>query len=216
MHGQRERPGLAGAHESKGHGPRRSGGGRGATIDPCAWKTPATPPLGRHCRATLRASSSSSRSSRRDRPPDGSGESRPRHLLGGGAVGCEQSPTREAPVRLQVKGKNVEVSDTLKAYAEEARQARQAPQRCGAARGGAAVEKNPSIAESQIAEARSDEGPSAPRARELVRHARLDRPAREKLERRRSVIATSGGRAVAAGTRPSWSRYPSSPTRRPP
>ena len=56
-------------------------------------------------------------------------------------------------MRLQVKGKNVEVSDTLKAYAEEKLGKLDKHLNDGARlEVELAVEKNPSIAESQIAE----------------------------------------------------------------
>ena len=55
-------------------------------------------------------------------------------------------------MRLQVKGKNVEVSDTLKAYAEEKLGTLDKHLNDGARlEVELAVEKNPSIAESQIA-----------------------------------------------------------------
>src|SRR5581483_2989145 len=61
---------------------------------------------------------------------------------------------REAPVRLQVKGKNLEVSDTIERYAEE-KLAKLGKHLDDTAmlEVELAVERNPSIADSQVAEA---------------------------------------------------------------
>ena len=82
-------------------------------------------------------------------------------------------------MRLQVKGKNVEVSEAIRAYAEEklGRLERQLadPTRVELE---LAVEKNPSIADNHVAEATIwTKGPVL-RARESsTRHAGVDRPA---------------------------------------
>jgi putative sigma-54 modulation protein len=64
-----------------------------------------------------------------------------------------EAPDEEAPVRLQVKGKNVEVSDSLKTYAQE-KLGKLDKHLNDAARLELelAIEKNPSISENQIAE----------------------------------------------------------------
>jgi putative sigma-54 modulation protein len=98
-------------------------------------------------------------------------------------------------VRLQVKGKNVEVTDTLKAYAEE-KLGKLGKHLNDAARLEVelAVEKNPSIAESQIAEGtiwtkgpvlRARESSSDMRASIDLLVEKLERQARRYRDKRR-------------------------------
>jgi putative sigma-54 modulation protein len=98
-------------------------------------------------------------------------------------------------VRLQVKGKNVEVSDTLKAYAEEKLGKLDKHLNDSAQlEVELAVEKNPSIAESQIAEGtiwtkgpvlRARESSSDMRASIDLLVEKLERQARRYREKRR-------------------------------
>src|SRR5213593_1626796 len=82
-------------------------------------------------------------------------------------------------MRLQVKGKNVEVSEAIRTYAEEklGRLERQLadPTRVELE---LAVEKNPSIADNHVAEATIWTRRPAVREGSLDRHARFHRPAR--------------------------------------
>jgi putative sigma-54 modulation protein len=108
-------------------------------------------------------------------------------------------------VRLQVKGKNVEVSDSLKLYAEE-KLGKLDKHLNDAARLELelAVEKNPSIAESQIAEGtiwtkgpvlRARESSPDMRASIDMLVEKLERQARRYRDKRRP---RSGGRAATA------------------
>jgi putative sigma-54 modulation protein len=116
-------------------------------------------------------------------------------------------------VRLQVKGKNVEISDSLKNYAQE-KLGKLEKHLNDAARLELelAVEKNPSIAESQIAEAtvwtkgpvmRARESSPDMRASIDMLVAKLERQARRYRDKRRSRSArVAGSAAVEAETIP--------------
>jgi putative sigma-54 modulation protein len=115
-------------------------------------------------------------------------------------------------VRLQVKGKNVEISDSLKNYAQE-KLGKLDKHLNDAARLELelAVEKNPSIAENQIAEAtiwtkgpvlRARESSPDMRASIDMLVSKLERQARRYRDKRRSRYARSGGTAVEAETIP--------------
>lgn len=115
-------------------------------------------------------------------------------------------------MRLQVKGKNVEVSDSLKTYAQE-KLSKLDKHLNDAARLELelAVEKNPSIAENQIAEGTIwTKGPVL-RARESSRDMRasidmlvekLERQARRYRDKRRPRASRSPSAAVEAETVP--------------
>ncbi|MGH3042289.1 MAG: ribosome hibernation-promoting factor, HPF/YfiA family [Gaiellaceae bacterium] len=115
-------------------------------------------------------------------------------------------------MRLQVKGKNVEISDSLKNYAQE-KLGKLEKHLNDAARLELelAVEKNPSIAESQIAEAtiwtkgpvlRARESSPDMRASIDMLVAKLERQARRYRDKRRSRSGRTGGNAVEAATIP--------------
>jgi putative sigma-54 modulation protein len=115
-------------------------------------------------------------------------------------------------VRLQVKGKNVEVSDSLRTYAQE-KLGRLDRHLNDAARLEVelAVEKNPSIAESQIAEGtiwtkgpvlRARESSPDMRASIDMLVEKLERQARRYREKRRDVRAARGAAAAEAETIP--------------
>jgi putative sigma-54 modulation protein len=116
-------------------------------------------------------------------------------------------------VRLQVKGKNVEISDSLKNYAQE-KLGKLEKHLNDAARLELelAVEKNPSIAENQIAEAtvwtkgpvmRARESSPDMRASIDMLVAKLERQARRYRDKRRSRSArVAGNAAVEAETIP--------------
>jgi ribosome hibernation promoting factor len=119
-----------------------------------------------------------------------------------------QRPDEEAPVRLQVKGKNVEVSDSLKTYAQE-KLGKLDKHLNDAARLELelAVEKNPSISENQIAEGtiwtkgpvlRARESSPDMRASIDMLVAKLERQARRYRDKRRR----SAGRTNAGGQEP--------------
>jgi putative sigma-54 modulation protein len=113
-------------------------------------------------------------------------------------------------VRLQVKGKNVEVSDSLRTYAQE-KLGRLDKHLNDAARLEVelAVEKNPSIAESQIAEGtiwtkgpvlRARESSPDMRASIDMLVEKLERQARRYREKRRDVRPARGAAAVEVET----------------
>jgi putative sigma-54 modulation protein len=115
-------------------------------------------------------------------------------------------------VRLQVKGKNVEVSDSLRTYAQE-KLGRLDKHLNDAARLEVelAVEKNPSIAESQIAEGtiwtkgpvlRARESSPDMRASIDMLVEKLERQARRYREKRRDVRSARGAAAAGAETIP--------------
>src|SRR5581483_3196732 len=84
-----------------------------------------------------------------------------------------QAATGEAPMQLHVKGKNLEVNESLRSYAE--RKLRKLERRLHASTVvelELAVEKNPSIAESQVAEATVHLKGRTLRARETARDMR--------------------------------------------
>ena len=115
-------------------------------------------------------------------------------------------------MRLQVKGKNVEVSDSLRTYAQE-KLGRLDKHLNDAARLEVelAVEKNPSIAESQIAEGtiwtkgpvlRARESSPDMRASIDMLVEKLERQARRYREKRRDVRPARGAAAAGAETIP--------------
>jgi putative sigma-54 modulation protein len=115
-------------------------------------------------------------------------------------------------VRLQVKGKNVEVSDSLKTYAQE-KLGKLEKHLNDAARLELelAVEKNPSIAENQIAEGtiwtkgpvlRARESSPDMRASIDLLVEKLERQARRYRDKRRRSSARGSSGAVAAETIP--------------
>ncbi len=115
-------------------------------------------------------------------------------------------------MRLQVKGKNVEVSDSLRTYAQE-KLGRLDKHLNDAARLEVelAVEKNPSIAESQIAEGtiwtkgpvlRARESSPDMRASIDMLVEKLERQARRYREKRRDVRSARGAAAAGAETIP--------------
>ena len=108
-------------------------------------------------------------------------------------------------MRLQVKGKNVEVSDTIRRYAEEKmsklnRQLHDLAEVELELR----VEKNPSIADNQVAEVTVwTKGPTLRVTESVDRHEGLDRPVDRK--------APASGRACprqAKGQAGAWKRRP--------
>jgi putative sigma-54 modulation protein len=115
-------------------------------------------------------------------------------------------------VRLQVKGKNVEVSDSLKSYAQE--KLRKLDKHLNDAARlelELAVERNPSISENQIAEATVWTKGPVMRARESSNDMRasidllvekLERQARRYREKRRRGSGRNHGNASGPETRP--------------
>jgi putative sigma-54 modulation protein len=124
-----------------------------------------------------------------------------------------KGPDEEAPVRLQVKGKNVEVSDSLKTYAQE-KLGKLDRHLNDAARLELelAIEKNPSISENQIAEGtiwtkgpvlRARESSPDMRASIDMLVEKLERQARRyRDKRRRSSARGSAATALAAESFP--------------
>ena len=109
--------------------------------------------------------------------------------------------TKEATMRLQVKGKNVEVTPSIREYAE--RKLAKLDEAARRAETQVEVElseqKNPSIADEP--RRRGDdlhEGPDAARARGVARHEGVDRPARRQARAAGEALPRDAARRAAA------------------
>ena len=104
-------------------------------------------------------------------------------------------------MQFQVKGRNLEVSDSIRSYAEEKLGKLERQLTDPRVELELMLEKNPSIADNQVAEATIwTTRPGAAGARGVVGHARVDRPARR--EARAAGDALPHTRRATAGAAP--------------